>query len=127
KITVTASIYGKNLGNGVYGGGDASASFTVGPAKVAIANNNSHFMQVFFDGQMVRNIPVSMGKGGTVKAPDGRTVNFWTTNGPHVVIEKTPSVQMTSKSFGIIDPKDPNFYDETVRLTVRISDTGEVV
>ena len=34
---------------------------------------------------------------------------------------------MTSASFGITDPKSPNYYDETIYQTVRISGSGEFV
>jgi lipoprotein-anchoring transpeptidase ErfK/SrfK len=128
KVTVKSSLYGKPLGAGVYGGGDTATSFTVGPSKIAIADNASHHMLVYFNGTLARDIKVSMGMGGTAKTPSGQTVNYWTTNGPHVVIEKTPVTHMSSKGVGYTDPNDKkNFYDEDVKLTVRISYLGEFV
>ena len=128
KVTVKTSVYGKQLGAGVYGGTDSSASFTVGPSKIAIADNAAHHMRVYFDGKLVRDIPVSMGMGGTAKTPTGQTVNYWTTNGAHVVIEKTPVTHMSSTGVGFTDPNDKkNYYDEDVKLTVRISYLGEFV
>jgi lipoprotein-anchoring transpeptidase ErfK/SrfK len=44
-----------------------------------------------------------------------------------VVIGKTPTTRMTSASYGLTDPKDPNFYDEIIKLTVQISYSGEYV
>jgi lipoprotein-anchoring transpeptidase ErfK/SrfK len=126
-VTVKAGVYGKDLGGGVYGQSDVSASFKIGQSKIAIADYNTKTMQVFFDGQLVKTIPVSLGKGGTVKGSNGQTINYWTNGGPHVVIGKTPSVRMTSASYGLTDPKDPNFYDEVVKLTVQISYSGEYV
>jgi lipoprotein-anchoring transpeptidase ErfK/SrfK len=126
-VTVKAKLYGKDLGNGTFGQADVSASFKIGPSKIAIADANTKHMQVFIDGAMVRDIPVSLGKGGTVKGSNGQTINYWTNSGPHVVLEKTPTTHMTSASYGLTDKKDPNYYDEEVKLTVRISDTGEFV
>jgi lipoprotein-anchoring transpeptidase ErfK/SrfK len=126
-VTVKASVFGKDLGGGVYGQSDVSASFKIGQSKIAIADYNTKMMQVYFDGQLVKTIPVSMGKGGTVTGSNGQPVNYWTNGGPHVVIGKTPTTRMTSASYGITDPKNPNFYDEVVKLTVQISYSGEFV
>jgi lipoprotein-anchoring transpeptidase ErfK/SrfK len=126
-VQVSANLYGRDLGGGLYGQSDVRADFTIGQSKIAIADANTKHMQVFFDGRMVKDIPVSMGKGGTVKGSDGQSINFWTNSGPHVVIGKTPTTRMTSASYGLTDPKDPNFYDEVVKLTVQISYSGEYV
>lgn len=126
-VTVKTHTFGLPFGNGVYGGADRSVSFRIGRSKIAIADSNTKHMLVYFDGKVVRDIPVSLGKGGTVTGANGEVINFWTNSGPHVVIEKQPAVRMTSASYGIIDPKDPNFYDETIQLAVRISYSGEFV
>jgi lipoprotein-anchoring transpeptidase ErfK/SrfK len=76
---------------------------------------------------MVRNIPVSLGKGGTTTGAKGETIDFFTRSGPHVILEKLPVVRMTSSSYGITNPTDPNFYDEQVRLACRVSFAGEYV
>ena len=127
KVTVQVKALGVDLGGGVYGGADASTSFTIGQSKIAVADGNSHYMQVFIDGQMVKNMPVSMGKGGTVKGNKGQTINYWTRSGVHVILEKDQNVRMTSASYGITDPKDPNFYDENITFCCRISYSGEYV
>src|SRR5262249_10032421 len=55
-------------------------------------------------------------------------VNYWTRSGPHVVIVKSPTVTMSSASYGITDPKSPFYYaPETVHEAVRISYSGEFV
>jgi len=127
RITVKANVFGQKLGEGVYGKADASVTFTIGQSRIAIADAETKRMQVFIDGEMVRDIPVSLGKGGNVTGQNGRKINYWTNSGPHIVIEKTPSTRMTSSSYGLTDPKDPNYYDELVKLTVRISSSGEFV
>src|SRR5689334_18804142 len=60
KVTVAVNAHGVDLGGGVYGGADAGTSFTVGPSKIAVADGKSHHMQVFIDGQLVKNMPISM-------------------------------------------------------------------
>jgi hypothetical protein len=124
KITVKVNVLGVNLGNGVYGAKNASTNFSIGPSRIAIADNSTHRMQVFVNGAMVRDIPVSLGKGGTTTTTDGKTIHYWTHNGPHIVLTKESSVHMTSASYGITDPKNPNFYDETIKLCARISYSG---
>lgn len=127
KVSVRVDLFGKDLGKGVYGGAEASTSFTIGPSRIAIADARSHRMKVYIDGRMVRDIPVSMGKGGTAVGANGQTVSYWTRSGPHVVMTREPSHRMTSSSYGIVDRKDPNYYDEVIKLCLRISYSGEFV
>ncbi|NJC63371.1 L,D-transpeptidase [Planosporangium flavigriseum] len=127
KVSVSTDVYGKDLGDGLYGQSDVSASFAIGQSRIAIADNNTKQMQVYVDGQVVRTMPVSLGKGGYNKTADGQTINYWTNGGPHVVLDKAPVTRMTSASYGVKDPKDPNYYDEKITLTVRISNAGEYV
>jgi lipoprotein-anchoring transpeptidase ErfK/SrfK len=127
KITVAVSVLGVNLGSGVYGAANASTHFSIGPSRIAIADNNTHIMKAYIDGKLVRTIPVSLGKGGYTKGASGETIDFWTRTGPHVLLSKQATYQMTSSSFGITNKNDPNYYDSTVRLCNRISYSGEFV
>lgn len=127
RISVKVSLLGVHLGNGVYGGGNASTQFSIGPSRIAIADANTKMMQVFVGGQLVRTIPVSLGKGGTTTGSKGEKIDFHTRSGPHVVLTKESVVRMTSSSYGITNPNDPNYYDETIKLACRISLTGEYV
>jgi lipoprotein-anchoring transpeptidase ErfK/SrfK len=128
-------VYGKDLGGGLFGQEDRTASFTIGKSKIAKADAGTKHMKIYIDGQQVTNIagkdvtagiPVSMGKGGTEKTATG-TVDFTTNSGPHVVTVKQDVYRMTSASFGITDPKSPNFYDAQIKKAVRISGDGEFV
>ena len=127
KVDIKANVYGVHFGGGLWGQEDREASFTIGPSRVAIADNASHYMKVYISGKLVKNIPVSMGKGGTTTGAKGQEIDFWTRNGPHVVLEKVPVVRMWSGSYGITNPKDPNYYDEKIKFAVRISNGGEYV
>ncbi|PWU44462.1 hypothetical protein DLJ46_25880 [Micromonospora globispora] len=127
KISVKINLFGQDLGKGVYGGANASTNFTIGPSRIAIADASTHRMKVYLDGKMVRDIPISMGKGGTAVGANGEVISYWTRSGPHVVMTREPSHRMTSASYGIDDPENPNYYDEVITLCLRISYTGEFV
>jgi lipoprotein-anchoring transpeptidase ErfK/SrfK len=136
KVTVVANVYGVNLGNGLYGQANRSATFTIGHSKIAIADSKTHRMKVYIDGKQVTKIgghdvtagiPISMGKGGTETTAAGVTVDFTTNSGPHVVTQKFEVIKMRSASFGITDPSDPNYYSVDISKAVQISGDGEFV
>jgi lipoprotein-anchoring transpeptidase ErfK/SrfK len=136
KVTVEANVYGKHLGDGLWGQEDRKASFTIGSSKIAVADSNTHRMKVYIDGQLIRRIngrdvtkgiPISMGKGGTTTGAGGRVIDFWTRSGPHVVTLKYDVYRMTSASFGITDKNHPEYYDERIKKSIRISGAGEFV
>jgi Uncharacterized protein conserved in bacteria len=126
KVTVHANVYGVNLGNGLYGQADKTASFTVGASKIAIIDDHTHTMQVLINGKKAHaDIPVSMGRGGCITVKDNE-ICFTTQSGPHVVLGKTPVKHMSSASYGL--PEDnPLGYSEDIPLAVRISWSGEFV
>ncbi|WP_432841134.1 Ig-like domain-containing protein [Dactylosporangium sp. CA-092794] len=126
-VKVSVNLLGVDLGGGVYGGGNSSANFSIGPARIAIADSNTHQMQCFIDGQMVKQIPISMGKGGTTTGSKGETIDFFTRSGVHVLMTKEPVTTMSSASYGITDKNNPNFYEEKIKLACRISLAGEYV
>lgn len=127
KVTVKVNAFGAHLGEGIYGAANAALNFTIGPSRIAIADGASHYMQVFINGSMVKNIPVSLGKEGSTKGANGSTIYFATNSGVHVVLSKDGTVRMTSASYGITNDKDPNYYDEKIQLCTRISYSGEYV
>ncbi len=136
KVKVDAKVYGKDLGGGLYGQEDRTASFTIGRSKIAIADSNTKRMKVYIGGQQVTTvngkdvtagIPISMGKNSSERAANGSIVDFRTNSGPHVLTLKYEAYRMTSASFGISDPKSPNFYDIVIKKSMRISADGEFV
>ncbi|WP_433219269.1 L,D-transpeptidase [Dactylosporangium sp. CS-047395] len=126
-VKVSVNLLGVDLGNGVYGGGNSSANFSIGPSRIAIADSNTKQMECWIDGQMVKKIPVSMGKGGETKGSKGETIDFFTRSGVHVLMTKEPLVTMSSASYGITDKNNPNYYEEKIKLACRISLSGEYV
>jgi lipoprotein-anchoring transpeptidase ErfK/SrfK len=125
RVTVKANVYGVAVGNGIYGQQDVSTSFTIGASKVFTINDKTHTGVITINGKATRNVPVSMGRGGSYTV-GGQTIYFTTQSGPHIVKEKYPVKRMTSASYGL--PKDtPLGYDEKISLAVRISVDGEFV
>jgi lipoprotein-anchoring transpeptidase ErfK/SrfK len=115
KVSVKVHIYGVDLGNGVYGQTDRVLDFTVHDSWIAKADGNTAQMQIFHNGQMLRSMPISMGKDSTP-----------THVGPHVISDKQPKVTMDSCTYGLCPP-DPNAYREDEFFDERISADGEFV
>lgn len=114
-VDTDIKIYGKDLGNGVYGQEDRHVTFTVGDAIVATADGASHTMSVEVNGAVVRTVPVSLGKPSKPSA-----------SGVHVVTEKHLKKIMDSSSYGV-PVNSPDGYRTEVNLAVRISNSGEFV
>lgn len=115
KVTVKATVYGVNLGNGVYGEADQTLEFTVHDSWVAKADGATEQMQIFHNGQMVKAMPISMGKDQTP-----------THVGPHVISDKQPKFTMDSCTYGVCPP-DPQAYHSDEFFAERISNDGEFV
>jgi lipoprotein-anchoring transpeptidase ErfK/SrfK len=114
-INLTANVYGVDLGGGVYGSTDRTATYKVHDALIAKADGNTEKMQIFDNGTLINTLPISMGKTTTP-----------THDGPHVISEKAQSVQMNSCTYGVCPP-DPRAYNETEYWDERISNSGEYV
>jgi hypothetical protein len=63
KVTVTAKVYGLELGSGLYGQSDQSVSYKIGAKHIAIADDRIHLVKVYFSDKLVRTMPTSMGRG----------------------------------------------------------------
>lgn len=125
-VKVSVDVFGVHLGNNVYGKADASTHFSIGRSLLAVSDNNTHRTKVYIDGQMVRDMASSNGRGGYTKGADGQQIHFWTQDGPHVVLSKEQTHTMSSASYGLSDPKNPYYYaPEIVKLCTRISYSGE--
>ncbi len=112
-VEVTVDIYGKDLGDGLYGQHDYAASFSVGRSLIAEIDDATKQMVVTLDGQVVNTIPVSMGSN-----------QFPTYNGIHVVAEKYETKIMDSRTWGLTGT---GAYRTEVAWATRISSSGEFV
>lgn len=112
KITINAAIYGKDFGNGVYGGDSRVSNLTVGDALVATADGATHQMTVTVNGAVARVIPISMGKPG-----------HETPVGTYVVMSEHTNYTMDSSTYGV--PADSaNGYVTKVAVASRMSNSG---
>ena len=111
EVTVTAAVYGVDLGDGAYGDEDVSASFTIGRSQIVKADTKTHRMVVIRDGKKVHDFPASYGMES-----DRRRV---TRSGVHVVMEKYRVKAMTNPTF--------NYSNVEVPFAVRIHNNGEFI
>lgn len=124
KVTISAKVYGKDLGGSLYGQADASASFKVGPKHVSIADDTTKLVKVYENDKLIKTIPTSMGRDATI-AGDTGPIDLRTNSGPHVVVGGETNINMNSASFGL--SKGANAYKTIVPVGVRISYDGEYV
>jgi lipoprotein-anchoring transpeptidase ErfK/SrfK len=121
-VTVTASIYGAPLGDGLYGEEDEQVTFRIGDSHVSIADDTTKQVSVYENGKLVRTMPTSMGMGGT-ETIGGTTLSFWTPPGIYTVMDKANPVIMDSSTFGL--PVNSRLgYRETIPYATRISTDG---
>jgi lipoprotein-anchoring transpeptidase ErfK/SrfK len=114
-ITLNANVYGVDLGNGVYGQVDRTATYKIHDSWIGKADGRTEQMVVYHNGQQVRTIPISLGSSV-----------YPSHVGPHVISDREPSVTMDSCTYGVCAGQ-PGYYKETVYLDERISMDGEYV
>ncbi|MGP4021357.1 L,D-transpeptidase [Saccharopolyspora sp. 5N708] len=112
KVSINIDVYGRDLGNGSWGQEDRTATITIGDAVVLKADGASHQMTIEKNGQLLRTMPVSLGKP-----------SFPSNNGVHVVTEHHPKKVMDSSTYGL--PVEAGGYVTEVEWAVRISNGGE--
>jgi lipoprotein-anchoring transpeptidase ErfK/SrfK len=125
KVTINAKVYGKDLGNSLYGQSDVSTWFMVGHKHVSIADDNTKQVLVYDNDKLVRTMPTSMGRHTSIPGDNGKPIDLRTNSGPHVVVDGEKNINMNSASFGL--SKGANAYRTTVPVGVRISYDGEYV
>lgn len=122
KVTVAANIFGAQLGPGLFGQEDSKTSFTIGDSHVSIADDNTHEVQVFENGKLIRTMPTSMGRGGSEQV-GGKTIYFNTPAGIYTVMGKGNPVIMDSSSYGL--PVNSRLgYKEAIGWATQISGDG---
>jgi lipoprotein-anchoring transpeptidase ErfK/SrfK len=111
-VDVAVNTYGVNLGNGVFGQDDATTHFTIGDEVIATVDDNTKSMGVRINGEVVRTMPVSMGKDSTP-----------TNNGTYLVGERFGHLVMDSSTYGV-PVNSPNGYRTDVDWATQISYSG---
>ncbi|MGH3391145.1 MAG: Ig-like domain-containing protein [Actinomadura sp.] len=116
RVEFVAHMSGVQAAKNTYGNKNLKLKFTIGDEHSSVAGEDSHRMIVMSNGKKIKDIPISMGRGGIEK--------YTTTNGNHLTMEKADSVVMDSATVGC-PPGCPDYYNQTVYWTVRISNSGE--
>ncbi|NDJ90798.1 L,D-transpeptidase [Mycolicibacter kumamotonensis] len=112
KVDVAVNIYGVDLGNGVFGQDNASSHFVIGDEVIATVDDDTKSMVVRVNGEIVKTMPVSMGKDSTP-----------TNNGTYIVGERFPHIVMDSSTYGV-PVNSPNGYRTDVDWATQISYSG---
>ncbi|WP_024793613.1 L,D-transpeptidase [Tomitella biformata] len=122
QVSISAKLYGVDVGGGMYGQEDESIAFNIGDSHVSIADDNTHMVTVYENGQQVRTMPTSMGMGGTQEV-GGQTFTFWTQPGVYTVLGTENPVVMDSSTYGL--PINSRLgYKEVINWATRISNDG---
>ncbi|MFI7125108.1 Ig-like domain-containing protein [Nonomuraea sp. NPDC050153] len=108
KVTVVAHLAGLRAGQDVWGTKDRSLTFTVGDEHITEVSNKTHQAVVRENGEVVKTIPVSLGKPGD---------DSW--SGTMIAQEKAASTLMDSATIG-----KPGEYRITTRWNVRMTYSG---
>jgi lipoprotein-anchoring transpeptidase ErfK/SrfK len=123
KVTVKANLFGVKVGPGLYGQANASSSFTVGASHVAVADDTTHNVKVYFSGKLMRTMNTSMGQhsGETVK---GNYISFFTMDGTYTVLEHDDPAIMSSASYGLPANAPGGYGPEPIYYATKISTDG---
>jgi lipoprotein-anchoring transpeptidase ErfK/SrfK len=103
KVSFTGHLNGVEGAPGVYGYHTLTQSFGIGQSVIAVASTQAHRTQIYVDGKLTYNWPISSGKPGD-DTPDGS----------YLTIEKENPVEM----------KGPG-YDLSVPWSVRFTFSGD--
>ena len=109
-VTVEVDIYGKDLGNSLFGQKDKEFSFTIGDKVIGVVDDTDKILRVSVNDQVVREIPVSMGSN-----------KYPTMNGVYVVAEGYDKKVMDSSTWGLTGA---GAYRTEVQYAVRMSGSG---
>lgn len=114
-VTVDLNLKGVQGSKGVYGQGNRSTTFSIGPSMITKVDAQTHQAKVFRDGEKVRTIPITTGKAG-----------FETRSGVKVIVSKERTRVMDAATGGT-EESDPEYYRIEVEYAMRVTYTGEFV
>jgi lipoprotein-anchoring transpeptidase ErfK/SrfK len=124
KVTVSAKVYGVEMGPGLFGQADQSVSFKIGAKHVAIADDATHTVSVYFNGKLQRRMPTSMGRGGYTTGDHGQQIPLWTMPGTYTVIAHENPAIMSSDSYGLPANSPLGYAPEKVYWSTKITTDG---
>jgi lipoprotein-anchoring transpeptidase ErfK/SrfK len=116
QVSIDLLLFGTDFGNKMIGNADSRVTFTVGPQRLAVVDDVTKTMKVYFDGQLVRTAPVTL--GGT---------DWLSPTGYAVVMEQERHSKFNAGSIGL-KPGDKGYYPPlTVEYANRLTTSGVYV
>lgn len=114
-VEVDLNLTGVQAQSGVFGEANITEAFSFRPSMVSVVDANTHTMNVYKAGQLLRSIPVTTGKPG-----------FETRSGTKVLITKERSRIMDAATGGT-SLDNPEYYRVNAEYAMRLTYSGEFV
>jgi len=111
-VEVQVKTYGVDLGDGLFGQEDVTTRFTIGDEVIATADDSTKTMTVRINGQVVKTMPISMGKNSTP-----------TDNGSYIIGDRYRELIMDSSTYGV-PVNSPEGYRLEVEWATQMSYSG---
>jgi lipoprotein-anchoring transpeptidase ErfK/SrfK len=116
QVTMDMKLFGVDFGEGMIGNFNAKVQFKVGQQRLAVVDDNTKTMKVYFDGKLVRTAPVTL--GGT---------DWLSPSGYAVIMEQERHSKFNAGSIGL-KPGDKGYYPPlTVEYANRLTSSGVYV
>lgn len=114
-VHVDLNLTGVQARPGVFGKANTTDAFSFRPSMVSVVDANTHTMNVYKSGELLRSIPVTTGKPG-----------FETRSGTKVLITKERSRIMDAATGGT-SLDSPEYYRVNAEYAMRLTYSGEFV
>ena len=111
-VEVAVNTYGVDLGDGLFGQDNVKTSFKIGDEVITTVDDNTKTLTVRRNGEVIKSMPVSMGKNSTP-----------TNNGVYIVGDRRSHMVMDSSTYGV-PANSPNGYRTEVDWATQISYSG---
>lgn len=111
-VDVGVNTYGVDLGDGLFGQENIATHFTIGDEVITTVDDNTKTLTVKRNGEVIRTMPISMGKNSTP-----------TNNGTYIVGDRFTHIIMDSSTYGV-PSNSPNGYRTEVDWATQISYSG---
>ncbi len=109
-VSLTGRLNGVEGAKGVYGARNLTQTFDIGRALVAVASTTSHRTQIYLNGKLAYQWPISTGRA-SLPTPDGT----------YLSVEKANPVRMVGGGA----PGSAGYYNELVNFAVRFTFSGD--
>jgi len=111
-VDVAVNTYGVDLGDGLFGQENVTTHFTIGDEVIATADDNTKILTIRRNGEVVKTMPISMGKSSTP-----------TDNGTYIIGDRFSHLVMDSSTYGV-PTNSPNGYRTEVDWATQMSYSG---